>query len=304
MSIGYETFRDCRNLTSVNIPDSVTSIGSAAFENCSSLTSANIPDGVTNIGYETFRDCSSLLSISIPSSVTSIDSHAFSGCKSLKDVYYAGSLEQWEQIEVVVGNEDLQSAVIHCTSSGSDAPEVIKKAQTIMANDIVRTYSAKKFFLGASSSVGAPLSYAVSDPKVAAVDGNGKVTLKGCGIVHITVTAAETDAYFGTQMTIKLTVKPKKMAVASVKSKKRKAATVKWKKDGKVSGYLIECATDKKFKKNKAKAEIKKNKTVTVTIKKLKPGKKYYVRICAYVKSGKDKIQGDWSKMKTVKVKK
>ena len=94
------------------------------------------------------------------------------------------------------------------------------------------------------------------------------------------------------------------MAVSSVKSKKKKTAAVKWKKDAKATGYLIECATDKKFKKNKVKKEIKKSKTAAVTIKKLKPGKKYYVRICAYAKSGGIKVQGDWSKAKTVKVKK
>ncbi len=67
---------------------------------------------------------------------------------------------------------------------------------------------------------------------------------------------------------------------------------------------MIECAADKKFKKNKARAEIKKNKTVSVSVKKLKPGKKYYVRACAYAKSGSTKVQGDWSKVKTVQVKK
>ena len=83
-----------------------------------------------------------------------------------------------------------------------------------------------------------------------------------------------------------------------------KTITAKWKKDGKASGYLIECATDKKFKKNKVKAEVKKNKTVTATVKKLKGGKKYYVRVCAYAKSGNTKVCGDWSKAKAVKVKK
>lgn len=83
-----------------------------------------------------------------------------------------------------------------------------------------------------------------------------------------------------------------------------KTITAKWKKDGKASGYLIECATDKKFKKNKVKAEAKKNKTVTATVKKLKGGKKYYVRVCAYAKSGNTKVCGDWSKPNTVKVKK
>lgn len=85
---------------------------------------------------------------------------------------------------------------------------------------------------------------------------------------------------------------------------KEKTITAKWKKDSAASGYLIECATDKKFKKNKVRAEVKKNKTVTATVGKLKGGSKYYVRICAYAMSGKTKVQGEWSKAKAVKVEK
>lgn len=162
----------------------------------------------------------------------------------------------------------------------------------------------KPFPLGAKSSGNGKLSYTVSDPKVATVDAAGNVKITGCGITRITVTAAETKDRKAASKTVMLTVKPKKMAVSSVKSKKKKNVTVKWKKDGTVSGYLIECSTDKKFKKNRARAEVKKNKTVTTTVKKLKGGKKYYVRICAYAMSGNTKVCGDWSKPKAVKVKK
>ena len=80
-------FEDCRSLTSVTIPDSITSIGNRAFEDCSSLTSVAIPDSVTSIGDSAFWDCSSLASITIPDSVTSIDYRAFEGCSSLTSVY-------------------------------------------------------------------------------------------------------------------------------------------------------------------------------------------------------------------------
>ena len=62
-SIGSDAFRDCSSLTSVEIPNSVTSIGGCAFYNCSSLTSVEIPNSVTSIGWGTFCDCSSLTSI-------------------------------------------------------------------------------------------------------------------------------------------------------------------------------------------------------------------------------------------------
>ena len=53
-------FGGCSSLTSVNIPDGVTSIGCCAFEGYSSLTSVNIPDGITLIDGATFAGCSLL----------------------------------------------------------------------------------------------------------------------------------------------------------------------------------------------------------------------------------------------------
>ncbi|MBR2926739.1 MAG: leucine-rich repeat domain-containing protein, partial [Clostridia bacterium] len=73
-------------ITSILIPDSVTSIGSSAFSGCSSLTSIVIPDGVTSIGDRAFSGCSSLTSITIPDSVTSIGAFAFNYCRSLTSI--------------------------------------------------------------------------------------------------------------------------------------------------------------------------------------------------------------------------
>jgi hypothetical protein len=59
-------FYECTSLTSISIPDSVTSIGNSAFYGCTGFTSMTVPDSVTSMGYGAFKDCSNLNEISIP----------------------------------------------------------------------------------------------------------------------------------------------------------------------------------------------------------------------------------------------
>ena len=90
-SIGSLAFYNCTSLTSVTISDNVTSIGSSAFYNCTGLTDVTIPDSVTSIGDYAFESCASLTGITIPDSVTSIGDEAFSDCDNLTDIYYNGT---------------------------------------------------------------------------------------------------------------------------------------------------------------------------------------------------------------------
>lgn len=82
-NIGESAFSGCSNLTSVTIPNSVTSIDSEAFSGCRNLTSVTIPNSVTSIGYNAFYDCWGLSSVTIPNSVTSIGKLAFYNCIGL-----------------------------------------------------------------------------------------------------------------------------------------------------------------------------------------------------------------------------
>ena len=92
-SIGGEAFSGCSSLTSVTIPNSVTSIGGSAFSGCSSFTSVTIGNSVTSIGDYAFGECSSLTSITIPNSVTSIGANAFKDCSSLEYLSIPNSVQ-------------------------------------------------------------------------------------------------------------------------------------------------------------------------------------------------------------------
>lgn len=87
-SIGKSTFSGCKGLTSIVIPDGVTSIGEAAFSLCTNAVTIDIPNSVTDdsFGDYVFGGCESLTAINIPEGVSRIGSSAFRDCKSLKSV--------------------------------------------------------------------------------------------------------------------------------------------------------------------------------------------------------------------------
>ena len=98
-SIEDYAFFYCTSLTSVTIPDSVTSIRYQAFYYCSSLTSITIPNSVTSIGSYAFYGCSSLTSVTIPDSVTDIGYQAFNNCSSLTSIIVDGNNEYYKSID-------------------------------------------------------------------------------------------------------------------------------------------------------------------------------------------------------------
>ena len=87
-----DEFSNCDNLTSVNLPNSITSIGDNAFAWCDSLTSINLPNSITCIGRGAFRYCQRLNNISLPNSVTSIDGLTFRSCYRLNNISLPNSV--------------------------------------------------------------------------------------------------------------------------------------------------------------------------------------------------------------------
>ena len=79
-SIDYDAFYECKNLESVTLPESLTTLDYDAFNSCQSLKTIKIPSGVTAIPGSCFYCCSSLESVTIPEGVMTIGEYAFCGC--------------------------------------------------------------------------------------------------------------------------------------------------------------------------------------------------------------------------------
>lgn len=90
-SIGEQAFAYCSGLTSITVPNSVTTIRNGSFSN-SGLTSVIIPNSVSVISQDVFRGCSLLSSITIPNSVLSIEAGAFQGCSHLTNIIIPNSV--------------------------------------------------------------------------------------------------------------------------------------------------------------------------------------------------------------------
>ena len=94
-AIDSYAFESCNSLTSVTIPDGVTSIGNNAFSSCDNLTNVTFGNDsqLLEIGSLAFAFCYSLTSISIPNKVTNIGVEAFRYCYSIKTIFNYSSLD-------------------------------------------------------------------------------------------------------------------------------------------------------------------------------------------------------------------
>ena len=131
--IGDGAFCDCPNLISVTLPSTLTQIGNSAFSG-TALTQITIPDsvteisagafsgtaltqvsalGVTYINYAAFDNCQQLTRIDVSTPLATVESDAFSDCSALADVYYSGTVEQWQ--DVANADVNLLPVTVHCT---------------------------------------------------------------------------------------------------------------------------------------------------------------------------------------------
>ncbi len=115
-------FRGCSGLTSVTLPDGVTSVGDSVFKGCIRLTNITLPDGMVSIGDRAFQD-SGLTSITLPDSMSSIGDETFGGCSGLTSITFNGTKAEWKNMKKGYSwNAQTGNYTVHC-SDGDIAKE-------------------------------------------------------------------------------------------------------------------------------------------------------------------------------------
>ncbi len=176
-----------------------------------------------------------------------------------------------------------------------------KAALSFESKSLTKVYGTSDFTNKLSKVTDGKINFKSSNPKVAAVNKTGKVTIKGVGKTKITVSAMEGKNYSEKSISYTLKVNPKETSLLRIVPVK-KGFTVKWKKQRKqTTGYQLQYAANSKF--SGAKNVMLKNTTVSKKISKLKAKKKYFVRVRTYKIVSDKKYVSAWSKVKSVTTK-
>ena len=141
--IGVSAFDGCSGLTSVTIPNTVSTIAGYSFRNCTGLTSLNIPNSVTFLGLRAFYSCKGLTNLIVPNSVTTIADEVFYGCSSLTSLVIGNSVN-YIGSDAFYGCNSLTSIIVDSTNPKYDSRD--------NCNAIIET-SSNTLIAGCSSTV-------------------------------------------------------------------------------------------------------------------------------------------------------
>ena len=137
-SIGAYAFRDCTSLESIVVPEGITFLGQSTFRGCTSLKNVTLPESLVELGYYVFSQCeslkelvipnnvkkmgaicwndSSLKTVYLPATIDGLKNSAFRDCTKLEDVYFDGTLAQWEALPKEENwNLNANAFTVHCT---------------------------------------------------------------------------------------------------------------------------------------------------------------------------------------------
>ena len=109
-SIGKYAFKNCVKLVNISIPDSVTVISDGAFYGCKKLISIHWSESLEQINYEAFENCVSLEAITFPKTINTIGPSAFSDCTSLSSISFTDNNKGGAYVDIQ------SSAFSNCTA--------------------------------------------------------------------------------------------------------------------------------------------------------------------------------------------
>ncbi len=183
--IGRNTFQSCSRLINVVLPKDIKAIKSCMFMYCSALTEFIIPDTVTVIEAQAFRRCDNLSSVTVPVSVTEIQDAAFLFCRKLSDIYYEGSEEQWNAIDVGYSNDMLENVTVHFESV-SAKPQIVSASAKAENGAVKVTIKAENMPEGSrliAAGYGEGKEYIASGY----ADANGIAEIKAEGVTTVKI---------------------------------------------------------------------------------------------------------------------
>ena len=305
-------FEECTNLTEITIPDTVEEIDGFTFSGCNKLTKVVYGNGIKEIEGGSFYNCEGLTEFTIPNTVTKIDNHAFYGCINMKKItipkgvteigeyalgyyfaYYDDAVHYDKVEDFVIYGYLGTAGEKYALDNGFKFVSIGDARKTPKITGIKSQYLAsagKSFNLNAKANT--KLSYTSSNKKVAVVYSSGRVAVKGVGSAVITIKEHESRLYKSAVAKVKVFCAPKDFSSKEVSKVKKTGTKAKlsWKKLAGATGYTVQYATNKTFKKAK---NVNVSKT-TATITGLKKGKTYYARINAYAKISGKKYSNKW----------
>lgn len=193
--IEHEAFNADKNLKEVQLPSTLQKIDRRAFWG-TALTDVTVPEGVTAIGNEAYSDCRQLGSIALPQSLTSLGANVFASCDKLTSITLPDNIEsvgtnvfgKVGEIKAYPGTktaETLKKAGIAYVDANVYPTELIlnEDKMTLRQNDTEELY-VMGYAPGETTDLS--VNFASSDPRVASVDENGKVTALKAGTAVIT----------------------------------------------------------------------------------------------------------------------
>lgn len=338
-------------LKKIILPNGLQKIGSFALD-CRNLESIEIPDTVTTLGRYILGSNSKIKQLVLPTSITTIEyAGALNGMWELQYLYLSGPIptdfkskerlsatlndlrvltvminkDYWDQYESYRNSFASDDRIRFEKWDGKTLKPIQKKKYDMSGvkfEDKMVTYNGKAHSIEISGKLpkGVEAYYTKAQTEVGRYDMwvSFKVNEEEYESIEpmhavLVIRPASTDqTQTSTSVGSATTVADKKVNItrlaavklAGVKNLKGKKIKVSWKKNTKVNGYQIQYTTNKKFKSGIKNVTIKKNKTTSTVLKKLRKKKTYYVRIRTYKKDGKTTYYSKWSNVKKVKIKK